>query len=98
MVAALAISLSFYDVLFHVSILFKAFSHWSSANITLSILELTSLVSNITLNTAQNGFFSSVCSENRRAAFASIFGRNSKHWIVSGSSLSVHTDDRIGLF
>ena len=32
-------------------------------------------------------------------ALALIFGRgNSKHWIVSGSGLSVHTNDRIGLF
>ena len=31
-------------------------------------------------------------------AFASIFGGNSKHWIVFGFGLSIHTNDRIGLF
>ena len=30
-------------------------------------VQLTSLVLNITLNTTQHGFFSSICSENRRA-------------------------------
>ena len=30
--------------------------------------------------------------------FASIFGGNSKHWIVSGSGLSVHTNNRIDIF
>ena len=65
------IQLSRYDTIHYITTKCLLFSLWDQKSVQPenhgSTYTFVSAISNITLNTAQHGSFSSVCSENRRA-------------------------------